>query len=57
MKDPPEKRDSTRTFELEPSPTLRQKAKKITKFIVATILMYRFCTCRTKKVKKNTTNI
>ena len=28
MKDPPEKRDSTRTFELEPSPTLRQKAKK-----------------------------
>ena len=55
------KRDSTNSFNLQPSPTLRQKAKKITKMIVSVILIYRFCTCRKKNVKnnvkKNTTDI
>ena len=48
------------TFNLQPSPTLREKAKKITRYIVAVIMIFRFCKCskkhkgEKKDIKKNT---
>ena len=47
------------TFNLQPSPTLREKAKRITRYIVAIIMIFRFCKCskkhkpQTKGIKKN----
>ena len=45
----PPKRESSDTFMLETTPTLRKKAKKIARFVVSLILMYRFCRCKKKQ--------
>ena len=48
---------STDTFNLQPSNTLREKAKKITRWIVTLLQIFRACKCNKKALKKKTTNI
>ena len=43
---------STDSFNLQPSNTLREKAKKITRWIVAVMQIFRACKCRKKELKK-----
>ena len=55
-KDPKEdKKRMSDTYNLQPSPTLREKAKKITRYIVAVIMIFRFCKCKKKHKPENKT--